>query len=566
MVKLVPEVDAIVVGSGISGGWAAKELTEKGLKVLLLERGRYIEHAKDYVGEHRPPWQQGTMGLEPRALYQEEYPVQSTSYAFDETTRHFWNNDAANPYDFNPEAPFHWMRADVLGGRSLLWARQSYRWSDLDFEANKREGIAIDWPIRYADIAPWYDYVERYIGVSGQPMGLSQLPDGQFQKPMPMNVVERHVAQSIASNFEDRVMMIGRTATLTEPLPGRAPCHYCGPCHRGCSTGSYFSSLSSTLPAAKATGRLTIRTDAVVSRLNYDTASQKVLSVDAVDTRTKEGFRVSARLIFLCASTVGTTQILLNSPDPRGQSSFANRSGALGRYMMDHTYAAGARGIMPGFEQYYPYGFRPNGIYIPRFRNLRDGENLNFTRGYGYQGGAGRLTWRGAMNGDKKSFGAEFKERLSRPGPWYVSLGGFGEILPYAHNEMRLHPKRVDRFGIPLVSFNFTFGQNEMNHRKDLIEQAVRMLESAGVTQIQTYNAPMVGGAAIHEMGTARMGDDPRDAVLNKFNQAHAADNLFVTDGACMTSASCVNPSLTYMALTARAANYAVEQVQSGAI
>ena len=556
--------DAIVVGSGISGGWAAKELTEKGLSVLLLERGKPITHGIDYIGEHQPPWERANMGLRPRDLYDSEYPIQSTSYAFDETTRHFWNNDAENTYDFREDKPFHWLRTDVVGGRSLLWARQSYRWSDLDFEANKREGIAIDWPIRYRDIAPWYSYVERFIGVSGDAQGLPELPDGEFQKPMEMNVVEKHVAKKISNAFPGRKMFIGRVATLTEPLHGRAPCHYCGPCHRGCSGGSYFSSLSSTLPAAESTGNLSLMANSLVESLEYDAVSQKVTGVRTIDTQTKEKNVYRSRLVFLCASTIGSTQILLNSfADGEGRS-FANDSDALGRYMMDHTYKAGARGIIPGFEEYYPYGYRPNGIYIPRFRNLSGDEGLGFSRGYGYQGGAGRIGWGERIK--KPGFGADFKRELRIPGPWYMSLGGFGEILPYAENIMRLHPKKRDRFGIPQVTFRFEFGENERRHRKDLVEQGVKMLEAAGASQIQSYNEEMIGGAAIHEMGTARMGQDPRESVVNEHNQVHAADNVFVTDGACMTSASCVNPSLTYMALTARAADYAVKRLQAGDI
>ena len=556
--------DAIVVGSGISGGWAAKELTEKGLSVLLLERGKPITHGIDYIGEHQPPWERANMGLRPRDLYDSEYPIQSTSYAFDETTRHFWNNDAENPYDFREDKPFHWLRTDVVGGRSLLWARQSYRWSDLDFEANQREGIAIDWPIRYRDIAPWYSYVERFVGVSGDAQGLPELPDGEFQKPMEMNVVEKHVAKKISNAFPGRKMFIGRVATLTEPLHGRAPCHYCGPCHRGCSGGSYFSSLSSTLPAAESTGNLSLMANSLVESLEYDAASQKVTGVRTIDTKTKEKNVYRSRLVFLCASTIGSTQILLNSFADGEDRSFANDSDALGRYMMDHTYKAGARGIIPGFEEYYPYGYRPNGIYIPRFRNLSGDEGLGFSRGYGYQGGAGRIGWGERLK--KPGFGADFKRELRIPGPWYMSLGGFGEILPYAENTMRLHPKKQDRFGIPQVTFKFEFGENERRHRKDLVEQGVKMLEAAGASQIQSYNDEMIGGAAIHEMGTARMGRDPRESVVNEYNQVHAAENVFVTDGACMTSASCVNPSLTYMALTARAADYAVKRLQAGDI
>ena len=569
MVKLdaIESIDAIVVGSGISGGWAAKELTEKGLKVLMLERGKPLAHASGYIGEHEPTWQRNNKGLRPRDLYQDEYEIQSTSYAFDETTRHFWNNDQENPYDYNEENPFHWIRADVVGGRSLLWARQSYRWGDLDFEANKKENVGIDWPIRYKDIAPWYDHVEKFIGVSGEHLGLDHLPDGKFQKPMSKNVLEDHVSDAIAKHYDNRVMTIGRTATLTEPLEGRAPCHYCGPCHRGCSTGSYFSSHSSTLPAARATGNLTLRANALVERLEYDAQHKRVVAVHVIDTETRARTRVAAKIVFLCASTVGSTQILLNSKDGSGDRSFASGGDSLGRYMMDHTYAAGAHATFDGFTEYYPYGYRPNGIYIPRFRNLSEGDagEVNFLRGYGYQGGAFRIPW-SAMAKVTPGFGADFKHSLRTPGPWMFRLGGFGEILPYAHNTMSLHTAKKDRFGIPQVTFNFEFGENEVNQRKDLIEQAAEMLRVAGGKNITTYDRPMVGGAAIHEMGTARMGNDPDQSVLNGHNQSHVANNLFVTDGACMTSSSCVNPSLTYMALTARAANYAVTQLQDGAI
>lgn len=563
-VSTVEEVDAIVIGSGISGGWAAKALTEQGMQVLMLERGKPLQHGQGYVGEHQPPWQRPSKGMRPRQLYADEYPVQSTSYAFDETTRHFWNNDKLNPYDYNEDKPFHWVRADVVGGRSLLWARQAYRWSDLDFSANKKEDVGIDWPIRYADIAPWYSHVEKFIGVSGQALNLPHLPDGEFQKPMQLNVVEDHVSKAIKAAYPERDMTIGRTATLTEPLPGRAPCHYCGPCHRGCSTGSYFSSLSSTLPAASATGNFSLRANALVERLEYDEQNQRVSAVQVIDTETRARFRIKAKIIFLCASTIGSTQILLNSPGADGSKPFAHGGGSLGKYLMDHTYRAGAQGIIPGYSEYYPYGHRPNGIYIPRFRNLA-GQDVDFLRGYGYQGGAQRLPWSEVAK-TLPGFGARFKDKLRTPGPWFFRLGGFGEILPYAHNDVRLHANKKDRFGIPQVTFNFEFGENEKRQRIDLVQQAKEMLEIAGAQQVTTFSLPMIGGAAIHEMGTARMGHSASDSVLNGHNQTHAASNLFVTDGSCMTSSSCVNPSLTYMALTARAAHYAVAQLRAGAI
>lgn len=561
---MTTDFDAIVVGSGISGGWAAKELSEKGLKTLVLERGRLIEHGKDYLGEHMPPWQVPNRGLPLRDLYDEDYSIQQKCYAFGETTRQFWNNDRENPYVYNEEKPFTWIRADVVGGRSLMWARQCYRLSDLDFEANKKDGFGVDWPIRYADIAPWYSYVERFVGVSGEKLGLSQLPDGEFQPPMDLNVVEQHVASKLKEEL-GRVMTIGRVAVLTEPKEGRAVCHYCGPCHRGCSVGAYFSSLSSTLPAAEATGNYTLQANAVVTSLEYDAAAGRVTGVQVVDAETHERKLYTAKLVFLCASAIGSTQILMNSRSATLPTGFANQSDALGRYLMDHTYAVGARGIIPGFEQYTTYGNRPNGVYVPRFQNLADGEDLPFVRGYGFQGGASRLNWR-ALGNASPGFGAEYKETILHPGAWSMYLGGFGECLPNADNRMQLDDNEVDRFGVPQVKFDFTWGPNEEAIKADIYEQAQVMLRAVGATNITASDGRTPGGLAIHEMGTARMGRDPDTSVLNAFNQAHAANNLFVTDGACMTSSSCVNPSITYMALTARAVDYAVTQLQDGQI
>ncbi|TNF89013.1 MAG: GMC family oxidoreductase [Gammaproteobacteria bacterium] len=557
------DFDAIVVGSGISGGWAAKELTERGLKTLVLERGSPLEHGRDYLGEHKPVWELPERGLPLRDLYAEQYAIQQTSYAFDETTRHFWNNDADNPYDYDPDRPFEWLRAGVVGGRSTLWARQVYRWSDLDFEANHRDGHGIDWPIRYADLAPWYSHVERFIGVSGAAEGLPQLPDGEFLAPMGMNVLERHVADRIRDRFPDRVMTIGRTAVLTEPLPHseRGVCHYCGPCHRGCSVGAYFSSLSSTLPAARATGNLTLEADQVVAALDYDPDSGRVSGVQVIDAHTRTRRRVTARVVFLCASALGSTQILLNSASESFPDGLANRSGALGRYLMDHTYGAGARGLFAGFEEFYPQGSRPNGIYLARYRNLEADEGLPFRRGFGYQGGAARMDWR-SMARVTPGFGAAFKNSLRQPGPWVMTLSGFGECLPDVGNRMTLHPNKVDRFGIPLVSFDFHWSSNELAIIEQIQADAREMLTAAGAAQVSTFNARKVGGSAIHEMGTARMGRDPAQSVLNGFNQAHDVPNLFVTDGAAMTSSSCVNPSITYMALTARAVDHAVELLE----
>lgn len=560
------DFDVIVVGSGISGGWAAKELTEKGLSVLVLERGRDVEHGKDYTTEHMSPWQIPFGGMPLRELYKEEYPIQSQSFAFDETTRHFFNNDKENPYFHDEKKPFVWTRGSALGGRSLLWSRQVYRFSDLDFKANAADGHGSDWPIRYNDIAPWYSHVERFIGVSGEKRGLEHLPDGEFQKPMQLNVVEKALQTSVENSFSDRTLMIGRAAVQTEAKNGRGACHYCGPCERGCSAGAYFSSLSSTLPAAQKTGRLTVRADSVVEKLNYDADKKRVTSVSVIDAKSLQRLQFSAKIVFMCASTIGTTQILLNSRSESFPNGLANNSGVLGRYLMDHTDQSGAFGMMPGFMDKYPIGNRPNGFYIPRFRNLQgQDEGLNFQRGYGYQGAAMRLDWR-SMYGQVGGFGKGFKRALRSPGPWVMFLAGFGEHLPRRDNRMYLHPTEVDRYGIPLAAFDATYSDNEKNMRLDIAEQAELMLKNAGVVSVKKFVSDGAPGNAIHEMGTARMGDDPSQSVLNRWNQCHDVANLFVTDGASMTSSSCVNPSLTYMALTARAVDYAVKQLRSGAI
>jgi choline dehydrogenase-like flavoprotein len=556
--------DAIVVGSGISGGWAAKELTERGLKVLVLERGRDVEHGKDYVGEHKAPWEIPYGGLPLRELYAEEYPVQRQAPAFDETTRHFFNNDKQNPYDYDPRRPWLWHRADVLGGRSLLWSRQVYRWSDLDFEANKRDGHGIDWPIRYADIAPWYGHVERFIGVSGQPEGLAHVPDGEFLPPMEMNTVEKVAKAKIETTFPGRHMTIGRVAVLTRDHNGRAACHYCGPCQRGCSTGSYFSSQSSTLPAARATGNVTILTNVVVAGLDYDPATKRVNGVRVIDTGTKAGTTYRAKMVFLCASTIASTQILLNSKSESFPRGLANGSGALGHYLMDHCFGLSAFALFPGHEDAYYFGNRPNGVYIPRFRNV-DAPHEGFLRGYCYQGAAMRVDWRHTQR-ITPGFGTALKDALREPGPWGMVLLGFAECLPNADNRMELHPSKVDRFGIPQVRFEFQYGANEMAMREDAANEAEKMLLAAGASEVFKMAYPRPGGGAIHEMGTARMGDDPAHSVLNRFNQTHEVQNLFVTDGSCMTSSSCLSPSITYMALTARASEYAAQQLRDGAV
>jgi len=561
--------DAIVVGSGITGGWAAKELTEKGLHTLMIERGRNVVHRKDYITEHKPTWELplhdarlavGTQGAA-------EYPIQARTGQFRESNKHFFMKDAKNPYI--EDKPFTWIQGDQVGGKSLIWGRQVYRWSDLDFEANLRDGHGVDWPIRYADIAPWYSYVERFIGVSGEKLGLPQLPDGEFQPPMEMNAGEKFVKAGIERAFPDRHVTIGRVAILTQPLNGRLPCHYCGPCERGCSTGSYFSTQASTLPAAQATGRLTVLPNSVVHSVLYDANTNRVTGVRVVDTETRTTREYQARVVFLCASTLATTRILLNSTSPRFPTGLANSSGVLGHYLMDHHFLAGASGSIEGLLDHYYQGNRPNGIYIPRFRNLGDdASRRDYVRGFGYQGGAGRQGWGRGAGG--RGLGVELKRRLHDPGTWSMGMTGFGECLPRADNHVTLSDK-TDDFGIPQLTIHCTWGDNELAMRKDMAASAAEMLEAGGCKSVRTYDAYRGGdqlgaepGFAIHEMGTARMGRDPKTSVLNGYNQAHDVPNLFVTDGACMASSSCVNPSITYMALTARACDHAVEEMKQG--
>ena len=563
--KQVNEYDAIVVGSGISGGWAAKELTEKGLKTLVLERGRNVEHGTDYITEHKGPWEMEFRGRGDRKLFEEEYPLQDRSDVISEYNYHFFVNDKKHPYLTDEEDPFLWVRGYHVGGRSLTWGRQSYRLSPIDFEANAKDGIAIDWPIRYEDIAPWYDYVEEFIGVSGRAEGLPQLPDGKFLPPMPFTCVEEEAKKQIERAFPERTMTIGRSAVLTQAHNGRGACHYCGPCSRGCSVGAYFSSQSSTLPAARATGNLTLRPDSVVHSVIYDRETNRATGVRVIDRTTKEEMEFYANVIFLCASTLGSTQILLNSTSPEFPNGLANSSGVLGHYLMDHHFRIGAGGIMPGYEDTYTFGNRPNGYYIARFRNIsEETRHPDFIRGYGYQGGSGRSGWSRGMNMD--GFGAEFKESLRDPGPWYIAMTGFGEILPRYDNRAELDEEQTDEWGMPLLRITASIGDNERAMREDMADQAAEMLEAAGAEDVNKSFREYQFGEGIHEMGTARMGRDPNSSVLNGFNQAHDVPNLFVTDGACMTSAGCQNPSLTYMALTARAADYAVKELDNGNI
>lgn len=543
--------DAIVVGSGMTGGWAAKELTEAGLETLVLEAGPPV--SSDDFTEHVPPWEMPFRGLGDRKSLEREQPIQRQCYACDELGRAFFVNDLDNPYTTDPDKPFSWIRGRHVGGRSIMWGRQSYRLSDLDFEANAKDGHGVDWPIRYHDLAPWYDYVEYFAGISGQPENLPQLPDGSFLPPMPLNCVEQDVRQRLNDRYSDRRLTIGRAAVLTSRWNGRRACHYCGPCERGCITRSYFSAVNVTLPAARATRRMTLRPNSVVHSVMYDSATNRVTGVRVLDRETHDETEFRARLVFLGASTLESTRILLNSKNATFPNGLANSSGALGRYLMDHHMGAGAVARFEGWESHGYSGRRPNGIYLIRFRNVTD-QHPDFVRGYAYQGGASRSGWNRGMS--EPGFGADFKHRLRDPGPWEFSLYGFGACLPREENYVDLDPDTTDAWGIPALRIHCAYGENERAMRRDMVDQAAEMLEAAGGVDIRTFDELNPPGLAIHEMGTARMGRDPKTSVLNGYNQAHDVENLFVIDGGAMASSANQNPSLTYMALTARACDY----------
>lgn len=551
------EFDAIVVGSGISGGWAAKELTEKGLRTIVLERGKDVQHVKDYHNATKNPWDYPHRGGRTKQM-EEDYPVLKREYLLNETNLDWWVNEKESPYVEIKK--FDWWRGYQVGGRSLTWGRQCYRLSDFDFTANAKEGIGVDWPIRYKDIAPWYDHVEKFIGVNGSREGLPQLPDGIFQPPMEMNCAEQMVADKMNAHYKgSRKMIMGRGANLTRALPGRTKCQYRNKCSLGCPFGGYFSTQSSTLPAARATGNLTLRPNSIVRRIIYDRDLKKAKGVEIIDAETNLTYTYKAKIIFVCASALNSAWLLLNSATEIWPGGLGSSSGELGHNLMDHHYKAGAYGTVEGLDDKYFYGRRPNGIYIPRYRNLF-GDKREYLRGFGYQGGASRAGWQRDVA--ELNIGAELKTALTEPGQWSIGIAGFGEVLPYHNNRVYLHADKKDKWGLPVLAIEADIYENEKLMRKDMIEDAVEMLSLAGVSNVSPYDGGFTMGSAIHEMGTARMGRDPKTSVLNEWNQVWDAKNVFLTDGACMTSSACQNPSLTYMALTARAANYAVEQLK----
>lgn len=554
--------DAIVIGTGISGGWAAKELCEGGLKTLVLERGRMVKHG-DYPTMHNDPWDTELRGGNTIEEQKRQEKQARTGYTTAADSKHWFVDDIKHPY--NETKRFDWMRGYHVGGRSLTWGRQSYRLSDLDFTANLKDGHGVDWPIRYKDIAPWYDYVEKYVGISGEALGIPHLPDSIFSPPMELNCVEEEFKAQLANNYDDRLLTIGRVAHITgdHEHKGRSNCQYRNRCMRGCPYGGYFSSNASTLPAAEATGNMTLRPHSIAHEIIYDDSLKKATGVKVIDAETKETHVFTADIIFCCASAIPSASILMQSKSERFPNGLGNDSGELGHNIMDHHLGAGANALVDGFEDQYYKGRRPNGIYIPRFRNLGDkaSERKDFLRGYGYQGGGGRYGI--SEHVAEMAYGEKFKEAILKPGPWSIGITGFGECLPYHDNKMTLDYDRLDEWGLPTVTFDAEWKENELIMREDIKQQAAEMLEKAGFREVKTYDTRYAPGIGIHEMGTARMGRDPKTSVLNAYNQIHEVPNVYVTDGACMTSSGCQNPSLTYMAITARAAHHAIEQFKS---
>lgn len=555
--------DAIVIGSGVSGGWAAKELTEKGLRVLMLERGHQLEHVTGYENALKAPWELKYNGKLTTAQV-DSHPKLARDYPYNEMTEKYWFNDSDSLY--REVQRFDWFRPNIVGGKSIMWGRQSYRLSDIDFEANLRDGIAVDWPIRYADLDPWYSYAEKFAGISGEKLGLPQLPDGDFLPPMEMYFLEKEVRKRIEQQFPGRHVTIGRVANLSKAAEaqlgvGRGQCQYRNRCAWGCPFGAYFSTQSATLPAAAKTGRLTLRPDSIVTEITFDDATQRATGVRVRDAVTMQDREYFAKVVFVCASAISSTALLLNSTSARFPNGMGNDSGQLGRNLMDHHFRTGAAGRWEGDKDRYYYGRRANGIYIPRYRNL-NGDKRDYIRGFGYQGSASRGNWQRGVA--ELSFGEDLKKELTEPGDWTMGIGGFGETLPYEDNRMWLDKTTRDKWGLPVVVFDAGLRDNEKKMRVDMANDAAEMLTAAGLKDVKTHDKGSALGMAIHEMGTARMGRDPKTSVLNAHNQLHAVKNVFNTDGACMTSAGCVNPSLTYMALTARAVDFAVGEMKKG--
>ena len=555
--------DAIVIGSGISGGYAAMELCLKGHKTLMLERGRMVQHG-EYPTANMDPWDVPNLN-EPSLEEKEKHYFKQRRLGFwlKEENKNWVNKD--DEYSYNEIKRFDWIRGHHVGGRSLMWGRQCYRLSDIDFEANLKEGIAIDWPIRYKDIAPWYDYVETFVGVSGQKEGLKQVPDGKFLKPFPLNCAEEQMREMVASKYPDRLITPARLANLSEYDPKihkgkRGQCQSRDRCVRGCPYGGYFSSQSATIPVAEETGNLTIRPFSIVSEIIFDIKTRKATGVRVKDTQTGEELTYFARIIFCNASTVGTTSILLNSRSDEFPNGLGNTSGELGHNIMDHHYGMGVSGKLPGLEDTYYKGRKPNGFYIPRFRNIDEESKVDdYVRGFSYQGRSSR-----GYNAPDGVIGKDLKDIIFKPGEYKVSMTCFGEMLPYHENRMFLDFENKDQHGMPMITFDAELKENEMKLREDGVKCGIEILEAAGCEDIDSYNAATAPGACIHEMGTARMGRDPKTSVLNKWNQMHDVPNIFITDGSCMTRSATQNPSITYMALTARAVDYADKEVKKG--
>jgi choline dehydrogenase-like flavoprotein len=551
--------DAIVIGSGISGGWAAKELCEKGLRTLVLERGGQMDHVTDYKTAMTDPWNFEHRNRPTHTDLEQDYPIQSVCYAFNEGTRHLWAKDSEHPYQ--QTKPFEWIKGYQVGGKSLMWARQCYRWADFDFESNQQDGHGCDWPIRYQDIAPWYSYVERFAGINGNRDGLRQIPDGEFLPPIELTIVEQHLRDQIKKRFPGRTLVHGRSANLTQSIHGRTPCQFRHLCHRGCPFGAYFSSNGVTLPAAAKTGKMTLRTHSIVESIIFDEKKNRAVGVRIIDTLSKEVLEFKAKIIFVNASTIPTTKILLQSKSNRFPNGLGNDSGVMGHYLMDHNYRGRVSGNYEGYLDHYHKGRRPVGFYIPRFQNIDGDKRSSFVRGYAFGGSVERGA---AFQGGawQKGFGADFKTAMTKPGNWHGGLYGMGECLPHVDNKMTLDYNKTDQWGLPTVNFDCQWRENEEAMIKDMFVTGAEMLEAAGFKNISTYDTGEAPGRGIHEMGTARMGRDPKTSVLNANNQLHAVPNVFVTDGSCMTSGAAQNPSVTYMALTARAVDFAVKALK----